>query len=117
MKDCEVTRASQPAINNEPRGNQEVIKQIQSLQRAVMKEKSIGACKDGKGNWQRLALAVDSGACDNVIDPKDIAAYEEHVTETEASANNEKFLAANGVEIGSYGQKLIEFVPVFSRPA
>ena len=51
-----------------------------------------------------LSVAVDSGACDNVINPKDLAAYEDQVMETEASANQENFLAANGEEIDNYGE-------------
>ena len=51
-----------------------------------------------------MSLAVDSGACDNVIDPKDVSAYEEDVKETEASRNNENFLAANGEEIPNFGE-------------
>ena len=47
---------------------------------------------------------MDSGACDNVINPKDLAAYEDQVMETEASANQENFLAANGEEIDNYGE-------------
>ena len=51
-----------------------------------------------------LSVAVDSGAWNNVINPKDLAAYEDQVMETEASANQENFLAANGEEIDNYGE-------------
>ena len=50
------------------------------------------------------SVAVDSGACDNVINPKDLAAYEDQVMETEASANQVNFLAANGEEIDNNGE-------------
>ena len=74
-------------------------KKIHTLQRAAKKEKSTRVCSEGKRSWQCLSVAVDSGACDNETNPKDVTAYEEQVKETEASANQENCLAANGEEI------------------
>ena len=49
-------------------------KKIHTLQRAAKKEKSIRVCSDGKRSWQRISVAVGTGACDNVINPKDLIA-------------------------------------------
>ena len=81
-----------------------VVKQIQTLQKVASASKAVAACREKKKGWQCLSVAVDSGACDNVIDPKDVGAYEESVKETEASINEENFLAANGEEIPNYGE-------------
>jgi hypothetical protein len=90
--------------SEEKEEKKEVLKQIRTLQKAVKKEKTVAACNEKKKGWQCLSLAVDSGACDNVIDPGDICAYEDRVEETEASKNQENFIAANGEEIPNYGQ-------------
>ena len=79
-------------------------RELHILQKATRKHKNVAVCGDAKEKWQCLSLAVDSGACDNVIDPKDVSAYEENVKETEASRNNENFLAANGEEIPNFGE-------------
>ena len=99
--ECVECNASESPRGKEKKG---ILKQISTLQKAVRKEKSVGACNEKKRGWQCLSVAVDSGACDNVIDPKDINAYEDRVEDTEASRNEEHFLAANGEEIPNYGQ-------------
>ena len=88
------------------------MKQLQTLQRANAKQKHVAACGESKRKWQCLSVAVDSGACDNVIDPKDVGLYEEYVKDTEASRNQENFLAANGEEIPNYGEVK---VPIITR--
>ena len=40
-----------------------------------------------KISWQCVSVADDSGACDIVVNPKDMTPYEDQVVETEASAN------------------------------
>ena len=91
---------------------QQAVKQLQTLQRANAKQKHVAACGESKRKWQCLSVAVDSGACDNVIDPKDVGLYEEYVKDTEASRNQENFLAANGEEIPNYGEVK---VPIITR--
>ena len=44
----------------------------------------IGACAR-KDCWTALSVAVDSGACDNVIAPDAVEGYEEKITETKES--------------------------------
>ena len=88
----------------ERKAKKSILKQLSTIQKAMKQEKTVAACSEKKRGWQCLSVAVDSGACDNVIDPKDINAYEDQVEDTEASRNEEHFLAANGEEIPNYGQ-------------
>ena len=53
-------------------------KKIHTLQRAAKKEKSVRVCIEGKRSWQCISVAVDSGACDNVINPKDLIPEASH---------------------------------------
>ena len=87
-------------------------KKLQILQRMATLSKTVAACGEPKKKWKCLSVAVDSGACDNVIDPKDVGEYEEFVKDTEASLNHENFLAANGEEIPNFGEVK---VPVITR--
>ena len=99
-------------MNSDVNSKHPAPKKIHTLQRAAKKEKSIRVCSEEKRSWQCISVAVDSGACDNVINPKDLIAYEDQVMETEASANQENFLAANGKEIDNYGEVK---VPAYTR--
>ena len=64
-------------MNSDVNSKHPAPKKILALQRAAEKEKSIRACSEGKRSWQCISVAVDSGACDNVINPKDLIAYED----------------------------------------
>ena len=60
-------------------------KRIQVLQRAKKEAGRIDACvEDQRGKWKCISIAVDSGACDNVIPPEELPAYEGSITETRA---------------------------------
>ena len=50
--------------------------------------------------WKKIAIAIDSGACDNVINPDD-AGYE--MMPTAASEAGENFASATGEEIPNMG--------------
>ena len=93
-------------------GKQEECETIANFAKATSRTKSVAACGESRRKWKCLPVAIDSGACDHVIDPKDIGAYEEFVRDTEASINNENFLAANGEEIPKFGEVKI---PVITR--
>lgn len=45
-------------------------------------------------DWTRLSLTVDSGACENVVDPRDVLGYP--LKETMESRNGETFVTASG---------------------
>ena len=109
---CEECNAGESKGHQKKKVAFPVLKQIRTLQKATKKEKTVAACNERKKGWQCLSVAVDSGACDNVIDPQDVSAYEDTVEETDASKNQENFLAANGEEIPNYGQMK---VPAITR--
>ena len=52
--------------------------------------------KEKSDGWTCMSIAVDSGACDNVIGPQSIPAYKDHIYETKDSINGEGFLSATG---------------------
>ena len=54
--------------------------------------------------WTRIAVAVDSGACDNVIGPETLTGYADFITETAASLSNQDFVSAALVTGLSHGQ-------------
>ena len=84
---------------------------LQSLERAKKAEKQLGTCSEKKAaGWTCLSIAVDSGACDNVMDPDALPAYADKVVETEASINHHDFVAANGETIPNYGELKIPMV-------
>ena len=68
------------------------------------------AAMEGKEDWRRLAIAVDSGACDNVIGPDELPAYEAYMEETAASINGVGFVAANGEDIPNYGELKVPMI-------
>lgn len=55
-----------------------------------------------------LSIAVDSGACQSVIDPEDVPEYE--VTETAESRRGDNFNSATGEEIPNLGELKIPMV-------
>jgi len=69
------------------------------------KENSVGVLGKSSGNeastWRRIAIAVDSGACDNVISPDDVP--EQQVMESSASKKGENFYSATGEPIPNLG--------------
>ena len=71
-----------------------------------MKESSaINACgkavDDGKHGWIRMSMAVDSGACESVINPEDAPVHD--VRDTPESRRGEHFASATGEAIPNLG--------------
>ena len=54
--------------------------------------------------WRCLSIAVDSGACDNVIGPDDIPDYRDDIKETAESLRGDCFISASGEDIPNYGE-------------
>ena len=69
-----------------------------------------GAAKIGRSIklWRRLEVAIDSGACDNVIDPDELPEHE--VRETRASKDGDEFSSATGEPIPNLGEMSIMMV-------
>ena len=69
------------------------------------KETCVGVCGKSAGTdastWRRISIAVDSGACDNVISPDDVP--EQQVMESSGSKKGENFYSATGEPIPNLG--------------
>ena len=69
------------------------------------KDTYMGVCGKNAENdastWRRVSIAVDSGACDNVISPDDVP--EQPVVESAASKKGENFYSATGEPIPNLG--------------
>ena len=94
------------------RGNQEIIQRKLQYSRRQPTPKSLAPveAKAKKYGWVCMSIAVDSGACDNVIGPKNIPQYEAHIAETADSINGEGFVSASGEEIPNFGQVVLPIV-------
>ena len=71
-----------------------------------MKDSSpINACgkltDEAKQGWTRLSMAVDSGACESVVNPDDAPGHD--VVDTEESRRGENFASATGESIPNLG--------------
>ena len=73
---------------------------------------NLSACTSNNAGWTCISLAVDSGACDNVIDMDDLPGYADFVRETMASKNGINFVSASGDPIPNFGEVK---VPMFTR--
>ena len=62
--------------------------------------------------WTCLSMAVDSGACDNVLSPKTLPHYQSHIRETAESLKGEGFVSATGEDIPNFGEIAL---PVITR--
>ena len=87
-------------------------KKIHCLQRMKKGAGSIDACTEDKSKWKCISIAVDSGACDNVIPPQELPGYEDRIGDTPASRNGDDFVSASGDTIPNYGELK---VPVVTR--
>ena len=58
--------------------------------------------------WRRLSIAIDSGACDNVIDPKDIP--DVSLQDTVDSLAGNDFCSATGDPISNLGELQVPMV-------
>ena len=88
-------------------------KKIQVLQKAKKDAGRIDACVEGdRGKWKCISIAVDSGACDNVIPPEELPSYENEITDTKASRDGDDFVSASGDLIPNYGELRL---PVVTR--
>ena len=73
----------------------------------------ISACtEDETKKWKCISIAVDSGACDSVINPDELPAYTDKILETKDSKEGNDFVSASGDPIPNYGELTI---PMFTR--
>ena len=70
----------------------------------------VGASGKAADGWRCLSIAVDSGACENVIGPDTIPEYRDEIQETADSLKGECFISASGEDIPNYGEVTIPMV-------
>ena len=62
----------------------------------------INACSDQSRKWTKLSIAMDSGAAESVIDPRELPSIQ--VVETKASRAGEEFSSATNEPIPNLGE-------------
>ena len=70
--------------------------------------KPLGVCKEAEKKWIRLSIAIDSGACESVIDPSQVPHNE--LISTQGSNNGEDFQSATGEPIPNLGELRLGFL-------
>ena len=70
---------------------------------------NISPCTEPQVEWKKISMAIDSGACENVIDAYEaVPGYE--VKQTKASANGVRYASATGEEIPNLGEVMLPMV-------
>jgi hypothetical protein len=70
----------------------------------------VGASEKPSDGWRCLSIAVDSGACDNVIGPDNIPEYRDDIQETADSIRGDCFISASGEDIPNYGELTLPMI-------
>ena len=87
-------------LANMVRQNSETVGLIAGL---TVKQDALAPCAEKMSEWTKLSLAVDSGACESVIDAAEqVLGYE--VQETRASKSGLVYASATGEEIANLGE-------------
>ena len=101
MKDF---KKNKQIVKEKPKDQKENVKNLVAILTKA-KETYVGACGKNAQNeastWRRISIAVDSGACDNVISPDDVP--EQTVLESVGSKKGENFYSATGEPIPNLG--------------
>ena len=72
---------------------------------------TMGACTQEQRGWKKISMAIDSGACENVIDAsEEVPDYE--VKEGKASKMGVKYASATGEEIPNLGEVMLPMVTI-----
>ena len=69
----------------------------------------ISPCTETKPGWKRVSMAVDSGACENVIDAEEMVPGFE-IKQTKASMSGVKYASATGEEILNLGEVVLPVI-------
>ena len=86
-------------------------KKIQFFRRSQQSRTLAPVGPSGKvDGWKCLSIAVDSGACDNVIGPDDIPDYRDGIKETAESLRGDCFVSPSGEDIPNFGEVSIPLV-------
>ena len=95
-------------LANMVRRNSETVMLIAGL---TVKQDAVAPYAEKMSEWTKLSLAVDSGACESVIDAAEqVPGYE--VQETRASKSGLVYASATGEEIANLGEV---FLPMMAK--
>ena len=85
-----------------------IINEHRRIASLTMASDSIAPCTNKVG-WKKVSLAIDSGACDNVIDAEELLPdYKVH--QTKASTSGMKYASATGEEIPNLGEVMLPMI-------
>ena len=85
-----------------------IINEHRRIASLTMASDSIALCTNKVG-WKKVSLAIDSGACDNVIDAEELLPdYKVH--QTKASTSGMKYASATGEEIPNLGEVMLPMI-------
>ena len=97
-----------PIDMNTSQGERGLGRVLGMLQKA--KDMPMGAVAQPASTWRQVSIVIDSGACDNVINPEDVPEHE--VKESIESKRGENFFSATGEPIPNLGDIQL---PMFTR--
>ena len=81
-----------------------IIEESRKISASTKITECISPCTETKPGWKRVSMAVDSGACENVIDANEIVPGFE-IKQTKASMSGVKYSSATGEDNFEFGQK------------
>ena len=85
-----------------------IINEHRRIASLTMASDSIAPCTNKVG-WKKVSLAIDSGACDNVIDAEELL-LDYKVHQTKASTSGMKYASATGEEIPNLGEVMLPMI-------
>ena len=101
---------SSEKLTNMVRRNSEVVK-TNLIAGLTVKQDALAPCAEKMSEWTKLSLAVDSGACESVIDAAEqVPGYEVQVTR--ASKSGLVYASATGEEMPNLGEV---FLPMLTK--
>ena len=86
----------------------QIINEHRRIASPTMASDSIAPCTNKVG-WRKVSLAIDSGACDNVIDAEELLP-DCKVYETKALTSGMKYASATGEEIPNLGEVMLPMI-------
>ena len=86
-----------------------IIEESRKISASTKITKCISPCTETKPGWKRVSMAVDSGACENVIDAEEMVPGFE-VKQTKASMSGVKYASAIGAEILNLGEVVLPVI-------
>ena len=86
-----------------------IIEEYRKISALTKITECISPCTKTKLGWKRVSMAVDSGACENVIDAEEMVPGFE-IKQTKASMSGVKYASASGEEILNLGEVVLPVI-------